>query len=59
MKLSKEWFAEVIQDLYSSGISYRDAINYLTQFVTLSRENKLWCKEIWCGCENGKKQIRG
>lgn len=59
MKISKEWLAEVISDLYSGGISYKDAINYLTQFVTLSKENKLWCKEIWRDCEKSSCSVRG
>lgn len=57
MKLSKEWFAEIIPDLYSGGISYKDAINYLTQFVTLSKEDKLWCKKIWRNCESNSKKM--
>ena len=50
--LTKDKLAELIMSYYAKGVSYNETMNYIKQLFLLSREDRIWCKDVWRGCIN-------
>ena len=50
--ISKDKLAEVVKSYYSKGMTYKEMMNYISRVFLLSREDRIWCKDVLRGCEN-------
>ena len=50
--ITKDILAHIIKDYYAKGMSYSETINIIEHTFLLSKENRIWCEDVWEGCVN-------
>lgn len=48
----KNTLANIMKACYASGMSYSEATDIIKRTFLLSREDRIWCEDVWKGCAN-------
>lgn len=52
--IPRDKLAEIVRSYHSKGMTYTETMNYITQLFLLSKDDCIWCEDVWRGCENTK-----